>query len=191
MTFLTEAIILKKSHLGDFDRQYFLLTKELGKIKVLAKSANKINSKLAAHLEPFSLSLLMIAPGKSLFRLAAAKNIQANKAISSDFLKIILSSVFFEAIDLLLANQQRDQLVFALAKKYLQEISISSNTKDSIITLNRHLFELLLVTGYKPRLTCQSQRQLVALMIRTIEEATDKQVRSFDFLHRYYNYNLN
>lgn len=188
MTFLTEAIILKKAHYGDFDRYYFLLTKELGKIKVLAKSANKINSKLASHLEPFSLSLLMIAPGQNCFRLAAAKNIQANKAISGNLLKITLSSIFFEAIDLLLAQEQKDQLIFALAKTYLKEIALSTNAKDSIIILNRHLFELLLITGYKPRLICQSQRQLIALMIKTIEQATDKPVRSFDFFYRYYNY---
>lgn len=48
----TEAIILGKEDLGEYDSRIFVYTKHLGKLSVKATSARKITSKLAAHIEP-------------------------------------------------------------------------------------------------------------------------------------------
>lgn len=51
----TEAIILKRENIGEADRLYCLYTEEFGKVNAVAGSAQKINAKLAGHLEPFNL----------------------------------------------------------------------------------------------------------------------------------------
>lgn len=184
MTYLTEAIVLKKSQCNDYDRHYVLLTRELGKISALAKSANKINSKLASHLDFFSLSQVMVASGQTSYRLAGAKIINPHKHLPADLLKISLALVFLEIVDLLLAPNQPESLIFALTESCLSHLDQSVGFKEKVIVFNRHLFELLSLTGYRPNLNCQKQSQLIALMVKIVETATDKQVKSFDFLCR-------
>lgn len=50
----TKAVVLDKEDYGDFDLRVFLYSKDLGRIQAKVKSAKKITSKLAAHLEPGS-----------------------------------------------------------------------------------------------------------------------------------------
>lgn len=50
--YVSEAIVLKKLPLGDCDNRYVLFTRRFGKMAAKAKSARKITSKLAGHLEP-------------------------------------------------------------------------------------------------------------------------------------------
>ncbi len=52
--YFTEAIVLDKKELGDFDSLIYLYTKDLGLVKAKAKSIRKITSKLAGHLEPMN-----------------------------------------------------------------------------------------------------------------------------------------
>jgi len=49
---ITEAIVLDKEGLGEYDSRVFLYTKDLGRISAKATSARKIVSKLAPHIEP-------------------------------------------------------------------------------------------------------------------------------------------
>ncbi len=53
--YVTDAIVLKKEPLRDFDARYWFFTKKFGKLKGKATSARKITSKLAGHLEPGTL----------------------------------------------------------------------------------------------------------------------------------------
>lgn len=48
----TEALVLDKEELADFDSRVFLYSRDLGRVIAKATSVRKITSKLAAHLEP-------------------------------------------------------------------------------------------------------------------------------------------
>ena len=50
--YVGEAIVLGKRFSGDCDNRYALFTRRFGKVSARAKSARKITSKLAGHLEP-------------------------------------------------------------------------------------------------------------------------------------------
>ncbi|MGC9599067.1 MAG: recombination protein O N-terminal domain-containing protein [Minisyncoccia bacterium] len=54
--YVTEAVVLAKEPLRDFDARYSFFTKRFGKLKGKATSARKITSKLAGHLEPGTLA---------------------------------------------------------------------------------------------------------------------------------------
>ena len=54
--YVTEAIILHKEPVRDYDARYFFFTKRFGKVAGRATSTRKITSKLAGHLEPGILS---------------------------------------------------------------------------------------------------------------------------------------
>src|SRR3989338_2833825 len=61
---VTEAVVFDKEDLGESDSRIFLYTRDLGKIIAKAKSARKITSKLAAHLQPLNYITVRLAAKK-------------------------------------------------------------------------------------------------------------------------------
>ena len=53
--YVSEAIVLNKFPVREFDARYYFFTKRFGKMSGKATSARKITSKLAGHLEPGTL----------------------------------------------------------------------------------------------------------------------------------------
>ncbi|MBU6500812.1 MAG: recombination protein O N-terminal domain-containing protein [Patescibacteria group bacterium] len=53
--YLSDAVVLDKVQNGDMDSRFFMFTKKFGKLAAKAKSARKITSKLAGHLQPGNL----------------------------------------------------------------------------------------------------------------------------------------
>lgn len=64
---ITEAMVLKKEDLGEYDSRVFLFTKDLGRISARATSARKITSKLASHLEPLKQVTVRLVSKKDIF----------------------------------------------------------------------------------------------------------------------------
>jgi DNA repair protein RecO len=64
---ITEAIVLGKEDLGEYDSRIFLYTKDFGKLTAKATSARKITSKLAAHLEPLNRATVRLVSRGDVF----------------------------------------------------------------------------------------------------------------------------
>ncbi len=182
MTVLTEAFVLRKSQRGDFDRQYSLFTRDLGKIIVLAKGAMKITSKLSSHLEFFYLTEVMVAPGKSFYRLAGAKLKESYLDDPVDQLKRSIACFFLETADVLMVEKNPDQIVFGIMHDFLINLSSACDGRQSHLILNRSLYELLSRLGYQPKLKARNQIQLTHDLHRLILEAGEREVKSYDCL---------
>ncbi|MCL5733958.1 MAG: recombination protein O N-terminal domain-containing protein [Patescibacteria group bacterium] len=98
LEYFDEAIVLKKEPLNEADYLISVFTKNFGKILVKAKSAQKITSKLSAHLEPGNLIQIRLIEKNS------AQVIEAFK-ISRLALKI----ADLEKLNLVLAENQPDE----------------------------------------------------------------------------------
>lgn len=61
----TRAIVLARTDFGEADRIITFITPDYGKVKAMAKGARKSRSKLAGALEVFSVSQILVLPGKS------------------------------------------------------------------------------------------------------------------------------
>lgn len=65
-SYSTEAIVLKRTNLGEADRILTLFTPYKGKLHVIAKGVRRPISKMAGHLELLSRSQLQLALGRNL-----------------------------------------------------------------------------------------------------------------------------
>ncbi|MCL5017599.1 MAG: recombination protein O N-terminal domain-containing protein, partial [Patescibacteria group bacterium] len=65
LEYVTEAIILDKTDLGEQDSRVFLFTKNLGLVIAKMTSGRKIISKLAAHTEPLIFATVRIVDKNS------------------------------------------------------------------------------------------------------------------------------
>jgi len=68
------AFVLKKEPFREQDRRYFLYGREHGLLIAVARGSCLKKSKQAGHLEPFSVSEVMLAKGAAFDKLAVAKN---------------------------------------------------------------------------------------------------------------------
>lgn len=181
-TYLTQGIVLKSEDYRDYDRKYTIYTSESGKIQAIAKSANKILSKLAPHLELFFVVNLMIAPGEVHDRIAGVQIAKNYSAVKEDVHKIIIASYFLEIVDLLLKFEYPDEVVFKIIDDFLLELSISDYRQNNFKVLNKQVFHLLKHLGYQPNIGVQSQKELFLDFHRLIVEVTERQVNSFGLL---------
>ena len=59
---ITEAVVLRVSDLGDYDRVVTLLTAQLGKVSAVAKGAKRSRRRFGAALSPFGHGEATLVP---------------------------------------------------------------------------------------------------------------------------------
>lgn len=73
----TEAIVIKKTRLGEADSILTFYSPHMGKIQGFAKSLRKPKSKLAGHLELLTHSLVTFARGRNLDTITGSQTINS------------------------------------------------------------------------------------------------------------------
>lgn len=111
-TFLTEAIVLRRSPIREMDRRVVLYSKHRGKITTIARGTQKITSKNAGHLEPGSIIDVMVAYSPSIEKLASAKMKESFAALRSDVVGIALLSYVLEFVDRIHHDHEPDALFY-------------------------------------------------------------------------------
>ena len=81
--YTTKGIVLSERAVGEADRIYSILTRDLGKLQARAIGVRKNTSKLQGNIEPFSLSSISFVKGKDYWRLTSAEFIQNISALPS------------------------------------------------------------------------------------------------------------
>ncbi|MDP3763457.1 MAG: DNA repair protein RecO [bacterium] len=81
--YTTKGIVLSERAIGEADRIYSILTRDLGKLQARAVGVRKNTSKLRGNIEPFSLSSISFVKGKDYWRLTSAEFIQNISALPS------------------------------------------------------------------------------------------------------------
>ena len=72
-----EAVVLRQRRLGEADRILTLYTPQLGKLDAVAKGVRKQTSRKAGHLEPFTLTALLVAGGRNLDIITQAETVES------------------------------------------------------------------------------------------------------------------
>lgn len=74
--FRTEAIVLARLDLGEADRIFTILSRNRGKMRVIAKGVRRPNSRMGRHLEFFNRCELMLATGRELNVVTSAETVE-------------------------------------------------------------------------------------------------------------------
>jgi len=148
MNYKTRGIILKRTNLGEADRIITIFTDKFGKIKVVAKGVRKTLSRMAGHLEPFCLSRLELAEGKSLDIITGAQVEKCFLALRSDLGKTQASFYFTEIIDKMVEEREPHPEIYHLLDDTLEHIN------DIAGPLLKPYFEInfLSLMGMRPEL---------------------------------------
>jgi len=148
-TYQTEAIVIKKTKLGEADTILTLYTPNLGKIQGFAKSLRKTKSKMAGHLELLTHSQLSLVRGRNIDTITGAQTINSFLPIKSDLELSSCALYATELVNQFAAADVEDYPIFQLLLATLQRLAQGDN---SDLVLRYFELQLLGEVGYRPQL---------------------------------------
>lgn len=172
MTYRTKAIVLKSFAWPRQARCFILYSREHGKVKAVASGVQKIKSKVAGHLQPFTVSEVMLAQGRFIDRLAQARMERAFSSFGREYQLFLSGSYVLEVVERLTKEGVSDHFVWDETLAVLQELddqgqwSSDAHSEEEQVRfgLMTRLFALRILDrfGYRPELrVCVSCRQAV------------------------------
>jgi len=145
----TEAIIIKKTKLGEADRIFTLYTPHLGKIQGFAKGVRRPRSKLAGHLELLTHSLVSLARGRNIDTITGSQTINSFLPLKSDLDLASYALYLTELVNRFTPDEEENQPLFQLLLDSLQQLCQANNKE---LALRYFELQLLDKVGYRPQL---------------------------------------
>lgn len=148
-TYQTEAIVIKKTKLGEADTILTFLTPRMGKIQGFAKSLRKTKSKMAGHLELLTYSQVSFTRGRNLDTITGSQTINSFLPLKSDLWLTSCGLYVAELVNQFTAEHQENYSIFTLVLEVLNHLC-QENNKELVL----RYFELRLLqnAGYRPQL---------------------------------------
>ncbi len=148
-TFQTEAIIIRKTKLGEADRVLTLYTPDLGKIQGIAKGVRRPKSKLSGHLELLTHSHLTLVRGRNLDTIIGSQTIDSFLPLKTDLLRGACALYALEMVNQFAPADQENRPLFALLLETLGDLATGNRTD---LRLRHFELRLLDAVGYRPQL---------------------------------------
>jgi len=145
----TEAIIIKKTKLGEADSILTLYTPHLGKTQGFAKSLRRPRSKMAGHLELLTHSLVSLARGRNIDTITGSQTINSFLPLKSDLHLTSYALYATELVNQFTADHIENHPLFQLLLETMERL-YQTNNKELVL----RYFELHLLdeVGYRPQL---------------------------------------
>lgn len=168
-----EGIVLKRSDVGEKDQVITLITREKGKIVVVAKGVRSLTSSKRSSLEPGTYVKGLLHTTKTLPILSQAATLAPTDYALSSLSRIRQLSQFLEIVDRLFVEEELDDVTFEHLLK-LQQLICEKQINAAVV--KQALQELLEMLGFSEPETQPSS------VMGFVAELTDKPMRSFEYL---------
>lgn len=144
-----EAIILRHVDWGEADRLLWLFTRELGKLRVVAKGVRKPHSRKAGHLEPFTCASLQLAWGREMNIVTQAEAINQNMLLREDLVRMGYAAYVVELLDRFTYEEGEHQAMYRLLADTLERLSSKAEPALAVRYYEVHLLDMV---GFRPQL---------------------------------------
>lgn len=144
-----EAVVLRHMDWGEADRLLWLFTRELGKIRVVAKGIRKLHSRKAGHLEPFTRVGLLLARGREMMIVTQAEAVDTFTLLRDDLLQMGYASYVVELLDRFTYEEGQNVPMYRLLADTLSRLCTET---DSALVIHYYEIKLLDLLGFRPQL---------------------------------------
>ena len=149
-SFRVTAVVLRHADWGEADRLLTLFTREMGKLRAVAKGARKARSRKAGHLEPFTHVRLQLAKGRDLPIVIQAETVDAYIPIRDNLVKTGYAAYAVELLDRFTYEEETESSIpFRLLTESFGRIS---QEKDAWLAVRYYEMRLLDYLGFRPQL---------------------------------------
>ncbi len=165
-TFKTEAIVFKRKSLLNKDNVITLFTEKYGKIKAFSYGIKKITSRRLPHNQTANLVKTIVYKKNERFYLQETQLISSFLRIKKEKEKLNFLYFFLFLLDRLLPENQKEEKIYRLTKKFLIELSYKAFNK---VRLTDYTNKLLRCLGY-----IKGERSLSELLIQVEKIINEK-----------------
>jgi DNA repair protein RecO (recombination protein O) len=156
-SFADEGVVLRRRTYGDADRVLVMLTREHGKLSVMAKGVRRPKARNGPGLDLLSRSQLMLIPGRNMAVLAQARQLGAGLA-GNDLVRLSCAGVLAELVDATVEEGHPETRVYDVLAEVAARLDDPSS--DARMELAMAAFTLAQLGGYQPELDrCVGCRQ--------------------------------
>jgi DNA repair protein RecO (recombination protein O) len=144
------GIVIRRRESGESDRRLTLLTRELGKIDIVAKGARKSASRLSGASEPLTLAIFCLASGKRNRYVTQAQSLASFNGLRRDFDRLSMAFSLIELFAALVPSEQPEPELFEHLENSLFALESHSKPLVAIIWAEARLLSL---SGFTPELS--------------------------------------
>jgi DNA repair protein RecO (recombination protein O) len=148
-SFRAEAVVLRHSDWGEADRMLTLYTRQMGKVRAIAKGVRKVRSRKSGHLEPFTRVNLQLARGRDLFIVTQAEAVDTYLGLRDNLVRLGYASYIVELLDRFTYDEDENPSLFRLLTDSLMRLDQES---DPVLAIRYYEIRLLDQLGYRPEL---------------------------------------
>ena len=145
----TEAIVLKRTNVGEADKILTLYTPHLGKMSAAARGVRRPKSKLGGHLELFTHVSLMLAKGRTLDSVSQAETVSGFLPLREDLWRSGMAYYVAELVHQFTPEHLENYSLYRLLLDTLHQLC---HTEEGELVLRYFELNLLKDTGYRPEL---------------------------------------
>ena len=148
-TYIAEAIVLRRSDFQEADRRLTLLTPDRGRLNVVAKGVRRPTSRMAGHLELFTLAKVFVVRRRSLDLVVQAETVQTFPQLRTDLNRLPYAYQAVETAHVLVEEEVEAHAEFILLVKALAALAATAALP---LVLVAYKLQLLAVLGYQTQL---------------------------------------
>lgn len=145
-----EAVILKRTDMGEADRLLTLFTPDQGKVRAIAKGARKPLSRKSGHIELFSHSMLLLAKGRQLDIITQADTLESFMPMRENLDRLGYAYYIAELVDKFSEEGSENPMLFDLLLHGLRWLG--EEATDPVLLARYFEMHLLHQVGYRPQL---------------------------------------
>jgi DNA repair protein RecO (recombination protein O) len=153
----TEAVVIRKSALGEADSILTLYSPNFGKIRAVAKGVRRPKSKIGGNAELLVHSQMLLVRSRSLDIISQSQAINSFQGLRSDLWRTSSAIYVAELVDRFTVEGQENYPLFRLLVETLERLVESRRVETVLRYFELHLLKHL---GYQPELhecvTCHS-----------------------------------
>jgi len=153
-TYQIKAIILNRMAFSEDDTKVIIYSQTKGKLELVARGTKKIKSKLAGHVEPITLSDLMVVHGRQYDYVGNAVTQKSFANVKSDLDKLMIVGRIISIFNKIIKFSQAEKNVYDLLENFLNlfDTDIIPPANYNLLA-SFFIFKLLVELGYQPELS--------------------------------------
>jgi DNA repair protein RecO (recombination protein O) len=144
-----EAVVLSHTDWGEADRILWLYTRELGKVRAIAKGVRKPRSRKAGHLEPFTRVSLQMARGRDMWIVTQAESVNIYTSLREDLLRVSYAAYVVELLDRFTYEEGENLSLYSLLCDTLGRLD---KEPEAPLAVRYYEVRLLDLVGFRPML---------------------------------------
>lgn len=145
-----EGIVLRRRPFAEADRVLVLITRDHGKLSVLARGARRAKARNAAGLDLLTRSELLLVPGRGMAALAQARPVGLPWP-GADIVRTACGGVLAELVDATLEEGHPDPELYRMVVTARERMADPGG--DARLELALSAFQIASVGGYRPELS--------------------------------------